>query len=161
MSVTTEAAPARRVSAKTLGVLAVIGLVAAFSLSSTLVKRAETPGVLVAFWRMLAVSVLWNALLWWRTRQHVTRADARQVWLPGVCFGLNLAVFFALHNLFDRTRTLSAGPATLDLPVLSSADPVAFAITAVALALVFVARWSTMRTLGVCAALGLASTVVG
>jgi len=41
----------RWLSAKTLGVLAVIGLVVAFSLSSTLVRRAETPGVLVAFWR--------------------------------------------------------------------------------------------------------------
>ena len=50
-------------SAKTLGVLAVVGLVVAFSLSSTLVKRAESPGVLVAFWRMIAVSVLWNAVL--------------------------------------------------------------------------------------------------
>ena len=51
-------------SAKTLGVLAVLGLVAAFSLSSTLVKRAETPGILVAFWRLLMVSVAWNVVLW-------------------------------------------------------------------------------------------------
>jgi drug/metabolite transporter (DMT)-like permease len=87
------------VNAKLLGVLAVAGLVAAFSLSSTLVKRAETPGVLVAFWRMIAVSVLWNALLW-STGRRVTAADVRQVWLPGVFFGLNLAVFFAgaTHN---------------------------------------------------------------
>ena len=48
-------------SAKALGVLAVVGMVVAFSLSSTLVKRAESPGVLVAFWRMIAVSVVWNA----------------------------------------------------------------------------------------------------
>src|SRR3954466_14850477 len=90
----------RGLSATTVGVLAVLGLVAAFSLSSTLVKRAETAGVLVAFWRMLAVTVLWNALLWVRTRETVTRADVRQVWLPGVFFGLNLAVFFAgaTHN---------------------------------------------------------------
>ena len=47
------AAPVRTLSAKTLGVLAVLGLVVAFSLSSTLVKRAESPGVLVAFWRMI------------------------------------------------------------------------------------------------------------
>ncbi|KRC50248.1 MULTISPECIES: chromate efflux transporter [unclassified Nocardioides] len=73
----------------------------------------------------------------------------------------NLAVFFALHNLFDRSRTVSAGPAELDVPVLSSADPVAFAITAVALALILGRTWSTMRTLGVCALLGLASTLVG
>ena len=83
----------------TLGVLAVIGLVAAFSLSSTLGKRAETPGVLVAFWRMILVSVLWNAVLLASARR-VTLADVRQVWLPGVFFGLNLAVFFAgvTHN---------------------------------------------------------------
>jgi hypothetical protein len=43
--------PSRRpaLSARTWGALAVVGLVIAFSLSSTLVKRAETPGVLVAF----------------------------------------------------------------------------------------------------------------
>src|SRR3954467_7566728 len=86
-------------SAKTLGVLAVIGLVVAFSLSSTLVKRAESPGVLIAFWRMVTVSVLWNAVLW-STGRRVRWSDVRQVFLPGVFFGLNLAVFFAgaTHN---------------------------------------------------------------
>src|SRR3954470_8650805 len=84
----------RGLSAKTLGVLAVVGLVVAFSLSSTLVKRAESPGVLVAFWRMLTVSLIWNAVLW-STGRRVTMRDVRQVWLPGVLFGLNLAVFFA------------------------------------------------------------------
>ena len=89
----------RALSAKTFGILAVIGLVVAFSLSSTLVKRAESPGVLVAFWRMVTVSVLWNAVLW-STGRHVTLRDVRQVLLPGVLFGLNLAVFFAgaTHN---------------------------------------------------------------
>ena len=84
----------RLLSAKALGVLAVVGLVVAFSLSSTLVKRAETPGVLVAFWRMITVSILWNAVLW-STGRRVTLRDVRQVLLPGIFFGLNLAVFFA------------------------------------------------------------------
>ena len=90
---------ARALSAKTLGVLAVVGLVLAFSLSSTLVKRAESPGVLVAFWRMVTVSVLWNALLW-STGRRVSLQDVRRVLVPGVFFGLNLAVFFAgaTHN---------------------------------------------------------------
>src|SRR3954464_11330722 len=89
----------RALSAKTLGVLAVLGLVVAFSLSSTLVKRAESPGVLVAFWRMVVVSVVWNVVLW-STGRRVTLRDVRQVLLPGVFFGLNLAVFFAgaTHN---------------------------------------------------------------
>jgi len=72
----------------------------------------------------------------------------------------NLAVFFALHNLFDRSRQLRWGPADLDVPVLSSWDPTAFAITAVALALILGRSWSTMRTLGICALLGLASTLI-
>ncbi len=86
-------------SSRTLGVLAVVGLVLAFSLSSTLVKRAESPGVLVAFWRMVAVSVVWNAVLA-ATGRRVTARDVRQVIAPGVFFGLNLAVFFAgaTHN---------------------------------------------------------------
>src|SRR3954447_19138348 len=89
----------RGLSAKTLGVLAVLGLVVAFSLSSTLVKRAETAGVLVAFWRLVTVSLAWNVVLW-STGRHVRLRDVRAVWIPGVFFGLNLALFFAgaTHN---------------------------------------------------------------
>jgi len=107
-----------RPRARTLGVLAVIGLVAAFSLSSTLAKRAETPGVLVAFWRMIAVSVLWNAILW-STARRVTRADVRQVWIPGVFFGLNLAVFFAgvTHNSVANAALLGSLAPFLIVPV--------------------------------------------
>ncbi|MFE6645309.1 chromate efflux transporter [Nocardioides sp. NPDC057772] len=72
----------------------------------------------------------------------------------------NLALFFTLHTLFDRSRTLAWGPVDLDLPVLSSWDPIAFAITAVAIALMFWRKWSTLRTLGVCALLGLASILI-
>ena len=86
-------------SAKTLGVLAVVGLVVAFSLSSTLVKRAESPGVLLAFWRMVTVSVIWNLILL-ATGRRITLANVRQVFLPGIFFGLNLTLFFvgATHN---------------------------------------------------------------
>ncbi|MDX6722792.1 MAG: hypothetical protein QOD73_1196 [Solirubrobacteraceae bacterium] len=86
--------PIRALSAKTLGVLAVVGLVVAFSLSSTLVKRAESPGVLVAFWRMVTVSIVWNLVLW-STGRRITMRNVRQALVPGVFFGLNLAVFFA------------------------------------------------------------------
>lgn len=44
--------------ARTLGALAAAGVVIGFSLSSTLVKRAETPGVLVAFWRLSVATVV-------------------------------------------------------------------------------------------------------
>ena len=79
--------------AKALGALAVAGLVIAFSLSSTLAKRAETPGVLLAFWRMATVTVVWNVYLW-STGRRVTMAHVRQAAVPGVFLGLNLAAFF-------------------------------------------------------------------
>jgi drug/metabolite transporter (DMT)-like permease len=81
------------------GGLAVAGVVVAFSLSSTLVKRAESPGLLLAFWRMVTVSLAWNGYLWVNGRR-VTMADVRQAFLPGIFFGLNLATFFlgATHN---------------------------------------------------------------
>jgi len=86
-------------SARAYGALAVLGVVVAFSLSSTLVKRAESPGVLVAFWRMTTVSIIWNAYLW-STGRHVTLRHVRQALVPGLFFGLNLAAFFsgATHN---------------------------------------------------------------
>lgn len=70
------------------------GVVIAFSLSSTLVKRAETPGVLVAFWRLTIASLVWNLYLVARGRR-VTMAQFRRALVPGAFFGLNLAIFFA------------------------------------------------------------------
>jgi drug/metabolite transporter (DMT)-like permease len=89
----------RALSAKALGALAVAGVVIAFSFSSTLAKEAESPGVLLAFWRLVTVSLLWNAYLW-ATGRRVTMQDVRQAFVPGVFFGLNLAIFFAgvTHN---------------------------------------------------------------
>ena len=43
----------RGLSARTLGVLAVLGLVVAFSFSSTLVKRAETAGALLGVYLLV------------------------------------------------------------------------------------------------------------
>ena len=91
--------PTRAASARALGALAVAGVVIAFSLSSTLVKRAESPGVLLAVWRLTVATIVWNVFLW-TTGRRVTMRDVRQALLPGVFFGLNLAIFFAgaTHN---------------------------------------------------------------
>ena len=119
MAATASPSPARALSAKALGVLAVVGLVVAFSLSSTLVKRAESPGVLVAFWRMVTVSVVWNA----RAVEHAAGGsrwrDVRQVLLPGIFFGLNLAVFFAgaTHNSVANAALIGSLAPFLIVPV--------------------------------------------
>ena len=95
-----------------------------------------------------------------RNNHHLTAA------LTGITAAVvgviaNLALFFALHNLFADTHLVTAGPLNLQLPVLATWKPAEFALTAVALAAMFWRGWSTVRTLGLCALLGLAITVAG
>jgi chromate transporter len=66
----------------------------------------------------------------------------------------NLAVFFAVNTLFDQVDRIDSGPLQLQVPVLSSFDPLAAAVAALAAVLLFRLRWSVLRTLGVCAATG-------
>jgi chromate transporter len=73
----------------------------------------------------------------------------------------NLALFFALHTLFDSTRHVAAGPAHLEIPVVDSVDPVAVGIAVVAGVLLFRRSWSVLRTLGVCAGLGMLAALIG
>jgi len=94
-----------------------------------------------------------------RNNHHLTAA------LTGITAAVvgviaNLAVFFALHNLFVRARTVVWGPLDVDIPVFGSWDPTAFAITAIALALIFWRKWSTLRTLATCALVGLAAQLL-
>lgn len=73
----------------------------------------------------------------------------------------NLAVFFAIHTLFSGVTSHDLGPVRLALPDLDTARPLAFAILGIAIALLFWRGWSVLRTLGVCALLGLAAALVG
>ena len=72
----------------------------------------------------------------------------------------NLALFFAVHTLFARVDVLALGPLMLQVPQLGTLQWPALAVTALALALVFVARWSVLRTLGVCAVVGMGLQVL-
>lgn len=91
-----------RLSGRTLGLSAVLGAVLCFSVSSALVKWAETPGAALAFWRMLfAVGVWWIVLSVHRRRNSVpwpSAATWRRVAPAGLCFGANIAVFFTVIN---------------------------------------------------------------
>ena len=94
-----------------------------------------------------------------RHNQHLTAA------LTGITAAVvgviaNLAVYFALHTLFDDTREVAWGGLDVEMPVPSSADPFAFGLTGVALYLLLARGWSPLRTLGICAALGLAAYAV-
>ncbi len=67
----------------------------------------------------------------------------------------HLALWFAMHVLFGRTRALVLGPASLDLPVLASFDPAAAALAVLGAVLLFRTRLGLPGTLAVCAAAGL------
>jgi len=69
----------------------------------------------------------------------------------------NLTLYFAVNTLFRNRSELAWGPVHLLLPELATFQPVQVAIAAIAAVLIFRLGWSVLRTLGVCALLGLAS----
>jgi chromate transporter len=73
----------------------------------------------------------------------------------------NLGVYFAVHTLFSGTKALDWSVLSMELPEPSTLRPVALAIGVVAAVLIFRLQWSVLRTLGVCALLGLAAGLAG
>lgn len=70
----------------------------------------------------------------------------------------SLAIYFATHTLFGETFSAGYGPVELTLPEAASIRPAAVALTILAGVLIFKLRWSALRVIGVCAAVGLAAT---
>jgi chromate transporter len=73
----------------------------------------------------------------------------------------NLGLYFAVHTLFGDTVAVAGGPLHLQLPDLTAPRWTAIALTALAAVLLFRLRWPVLRTLGVCAVLGLAAGLAG
>ena len=69
----------------------------------------------------------------------------------------NLAVYFALHTLFEQTTEATWGPLAIELPQLATVQPVSAAIAIIAAILIFKLKWSVLRTLAACAVIGLAA----
>ncbi len=70
----------------------------------------------------------------------------------------NLGVYFAVTTLF---ATADRGPLALLVPDPATVRPVPLALAVVAGILIFLVRWSVLRTLAVCGALGLAAGLAG
>jgi len=73
----------------------------------------------------------------------------------------NLALYFALHTLFSSTTRHTWGIVHLELPDPGSVRPVAVLIAAIAAALIFWRGWSVLRTLAICAVLGVLAGMAG
>jgi drug/metabolite transporter (DMT)-like permease len=87
-----------------LGLLAVLAASLLLSSGPTLVRRSHLPGSVLAFWRLAIGAVVWQLIL---AKQRIPQS--RNAWrrcLPaGVCFGLNIALFF---TGVTRTRVANA-----------------------------------------------------
>lgn len=100
---------------------------------------------------------------------HVERLRGNQVLsaaLTGITAAVvgviaNLGLYFAVHTLFRRTLLADGGPLHMQLPDVTTIRWTPVAITAVAVALIFTAKWSVLRVLGVAALLGLAAGLAG
>ncbi len=73
----------------------------------------------------------------------------------------NLGVYFAVHTLFSDTVDVEGGLLSLELPDLTTLRVVPLVIGVAAAVLLFRVKWSVLRTLGVCAVLGLVAGLVG
>jgi chromate transporter len=72
----------------------------------------------------------------------------------------NLAIFFAVHTLFSDVTTGSWGPISLEVPDPTTLKAGSLAITILAAVLLFRRKWTVLRTLGVCALIGLAVGII-
>ena len=74
---------------------------------------------------------------------------------------LNLALWFAVHVIWSQATRVTAGPLSLELPVLASINWVAAGLSALALLAVFRLKLGMAIVLGGAAALGLALHLAG
>ncbi len=73
----------------------------------------------------------------------------------------NLALYFALHTLFDETNPVTAGPFVFEVPQVGSLQLAALAITALGCFLIFGRSWGVLGTLAACAVAGITFGLAG
>jgi drug/metabolite transporter (DMT)-like permease len=107
-----------RVSRRTLGAIAVGITITVFSFASTLVKRADTAAELVAFWRMVITTLVWNAIVLQSGKRPSWR-NIRLAAVPGIFFGLDIAFFYlgATHNSVANAEMISAMTPFIVVPI--------------------------------------------
>jgi chromate transporter len=74
---------------------------------------------------------------------------------------LNLALWFAIHTIFRAARPIATGPFRFDMPLLSSVDPWALAISAAAILAMLRLKVGIFTTLGSASAIGVALHFAG
>jgi chromate transporter len=135
-----------------------VGFLAAYQLADGgFPILAGTLGALLTVWATFVPCFLWiflGAPYVEAIRGHVALNSSLAAITSAVVGVIaNLALWFSTHVLFSRTSASG-------LPDFSSIQPLETLLTAVALTMVFVLKWSIPRCLGICAAIGAATTLV-
>jgi chromate transporter len=126
---------------------------------------AGTLGGLLATWVTFVPCFLWiflGAPFIERLRGNAALAGALSAITAAVVgVVLNLAVWFALHTWFRAVTPLAAGPLRFDVPVASSLDPWALALSAAAIVAMLRFNAGVIVTLTAGSALGVALYAAG
>ncbi len=138
-----------------------VGALAAARASGETSLWLALAGAVVTLWATFAPCFLW-IFTGAPFIERLTAMPRLQAALSGVTAAvvgviLNLSLWFALHVIFARVAETQVGPLRLELPVLTSVDAVAAALTGVAAVLLLIRHRSILTTLAVCAALALAA----
>ena len=140
-----------------------VGFLAAFREGGSL--AAGIAGAALTTWVTFAPCFAWIFLgAPWIERLRANRALAAALAaVTAAVVGViaNLALYFALHTLFRDTTVVTAGPLHLAVPHLDTLRPLAVVITVIAFVLIYPLKQSVLRTLGICAVLGLLAAAVG
>ena len=140
-------------------VLQFVGTIAAFREGGGSPILMGVLGAFVTLWATFAPCFLWvfagAPYVERLTRMPKLSSALKSVTAAVVGVILNLTVWFALHVLFRTVGTYTAGPVSITLPDVTSADPLAFSLAAVAAVMLFAWHRGIMVTLAVCAALAL------
>ncbi|ABE37379.1 Chromate transporter [Rhodopseudomonas palustris BisB5] len=147
-------------------VLQFVGFVAAFRTPGALPPLvAGALGGLLTTWVTFAPCFLWiflGAPYVERLRGNAALSAALAAITAAVVgVMLNLALWFAIHTIFREVRKLSVAGLTLELPVLSSINPSAALLSALAIVAVFGFRMGTATVLLICASAGFALHFLG
>ncbi|MFN7051078.1 MAG: chromate transporter, partial [Gemmobacter sp.] len=126
---------------------------------------AGTLGGLLATWVTFAPCFAWiflGAPYMERLRQNTALTAALSAVTAAVVgVILNLSIWFAIHVIWREVIRITAGPLTLDLPVMASVDAVAATLAGLALVAVFRLRLGMAATLSSAAAAGLGLHLLG
>lgn len=126
---------------------------------------AATIGAILTTWVTFLPSFLWifaGAPFVEKMRGNVALSGAMSA-ITAAVVGviLNLAIWFGLHVLFAEVRAVSLGGWSIDVPVITSIVWPSLVLTGLAAVAIFRFKFSVIKTLLVCAGLGILWQVAG